>query len=795
MKKASICIGANYGDEGKGLMTDYLCRKHNADMVVRFNGGCQAGHCQTKDTIIYTNTGLKYLGNIVGNETNNKSISILNMNTEIENTSLLYKEENKKVNKISLKNGVELKCTDAHKYYVWNGLTSNKEWVSSIDLNKDIHQFIFPKEYNFYSGNKEYKIKKVSSLTDFVHNKVKVDLTKINIEKLAQFIGICNGDGYYVKKVIVIVVNVEIKQDVLDWLEQFAIEIGLSYTIKQHRRSVKCKTITINSTDFLNVLTAYGCYLKKLTEKRTPDFVMEGTKTIIARYIRGLFDTDGGITYYSKGKNIYGRIKFFNNSHFLIKETQQLLYLLGIHSDISQNELTICSLSNLERFKEIVGFEAFYHRDRLDYLLNEKRKVYNENNSGQDLIIGLSNKRNILKEVKGSSNKGKQTDKITTGFIMNNKNTISNKFSNIISVCEKYFIVDIENIELGFDIEDVYDLTVDSTHSYIANGAISHNTVVTPEGQRHVFSHIGSGYFANVPTYLSEHFILNPTAFKKEFKELKIPDNYKIYVNPNCVITTVWDMIANQIKEELRGKARHGSCGYGIGETIEREETINYIISQNFDSRFDKKFNEINRYWYNQLKEVMPEWAHDLFKNEEFQVTFYDDLTFMLNHIIIEIPEFEYAIFEGAQGLALDQFMGNFPYVTRSNTGMRNVVDMQRKMKFDINEIVYVSRTYETRHGADPYFGGSTTPLPNTYDKTNAPNKWQETLKYKELDYAKLSNRIALDVRSNGLYFEKVKYAFTHNDQIEIDDTKATLSWVNCDYLASGETYKDVKEL
>lgn len=37
-------IGAGYGDEGKGLITDYLVRKHHADTVVRFNGGAQAGH-------------------------------------------------------------------------------------------------------------------------------------------------------------------------------------------------------------------------------------------------------------------------------------------------------------------------------------------------------------------------------------------------------------------------------------------------------------------------------------------------------------------------------------------------------------------------------------------------------------------------------------------------------------------------------------------------------------------------------------------------------------------------------
>jgi adenylosuccinate synthase len=43
MKRARVVIGANFGDEGKGLVTDYLCAQ-GAGMVVRFNGGAQAGH-------------------------------------------------------------------------------------------------------------------------------------------------------------------------------------------------------------------------------------------------------------------------------------------------------------------------------------------------------------------------------------------------------------------------------------------------------------------------------------------------------------------------------------------------------------------------------------------------------------------------------------------------------------------------------------------------------------------------------------------------------------------------------
>ena len=35
-------VGANWGDEGKGKVTDYLAR--DADFVVRFQGGSNAGH-------------------------------------------------------------------------------------------------------------------------------------------------------------------------------------------------------------------------------------------------------------------------------------------------------------------------------------------------------------------------------------------------------------------------------------------------------------------------------------------------------------------------------------------------------------------------------------------------------------------------------------------------------------------------------------------------------------------------------------------------------------------------------
>jgi adenylosuccinate synthase len=41
-RRAYIVQGLAFGDEGKGSMVDYLCRAHDAPLVVRFNGGPQS---------------------------------------------------------------------------------------------------------------------------------------------------------------------------------------------------------------------------------------------------------------------------------------------------------------------------------------------------------------------------------------------------------------------------------------------------------------------------------------------------------------------------------------------------------------------------------------------------------------------------------------------------------------------------------------------------------------------------------------------------------------------------------
>ena len=97
------------------------------------------------------------------------------------------------------------------------------------------------------------------------------------------------------------------------------------------------------------------------------------------------------------------------------------------------------------------------------------------------------------------------------------------------------------------------------------------HTVVTPEGIRHIFHHLGSGSFAGADTFFCDAFLINPMIFRGEYEALRRAGaDFRVFVHPACRWTTPYDMILNQMAEEFRGGKRHGSCGFGIWETVLR---------------------------------------------------------------------------------------------------------------------------------------------------------------------------------------------------------------------------------
>lgn len=338
-------------------------------------------------------------------------------------------------------------------------------------------------------------------------------------------------------------------------------------------------------------------------------------------------------------------------------------------------------------------------------------------------------------------------------------------------------------------------------------GAQRGHTVVTPDGNRHVFHHFGSGTLVGADTYLSEEFVLNPMIFRQEWEELEsmkaIP---KVYVNHTCRVTTPFDMILNQIIEESRDNARHGSCGMGIHETMIRD-VCNYPIEMWFDSSDEAKryyLKEIRNYLSERLLDFginkIPDNWKEIVNSDLLIENFISELNFMGRNISIRFDRFiEYydcVVFENGQGLLLDQNnTAYYPHLTPSNTGIKNSLKIIAEMrcKPDI-EVCYVTRTYLTRHGAGRLDGECDKQEinPDMQDLTNVPNPHQGTLRYAKLVEKSLEERILKDFEPARKYGAKLSLAITHEN--EYDYVFSNTFKKNFDYIyySDGETRESV---
>ncbi|QVK09477.1 adenylosuccinate synthase [Mycoplasma mycoides] len=174
--KSLVIVGSQWGDEGKGKITDYFSQK--ADVVVRFAGGDNAGHMiefnnkRHKVTIIPSGVFNPKVKNIIGNGTviNLKSLvsEIKRLNESNISTDNVFisdrahlifdwhtlidqlQEENRKENKIgTTKRGIGPTYADkAARYGIRICDFQNPNFKEILKENLDYHNQIITKVYN-----------------------------------------------------------------------------------------------------------------------------------------------------------------------------------------------------------------------------------------------------------------------------------------------------------------------------------------------------------------------------------------------------------------------------------------------------------------------------------------------------------------------------------------------------------------------------------------------------------------------------------------------------------------------
>lgn len=123
-------------------------------------------------------------------------------------------------------------------------------------------------------------------------------------------------------------------------------------------------------------------------------------------------------------------------------------------------------------------------------------------------------------------------------------------------------------------------------------------------------------------------------------------------------------------------------------------------------------------------------------------------------------------VFEGAQGVLLDEWYGFHPYTTWSTTGpenaMRDLSDVNVN-RVDI-DVVAVMRPYMVRHGAGPFPTESERLTRVLQDETNSTGNWQGPFRVGHFD--PLAAKYALDSieHVSGIHVDRL--AFTNCDRL-----------------------------
>lgn len=256
-----------------------------------------------------------------------------------------------------------------------------------------------------------------------------------------------------------------------------------------------------------------------------------------------------------------------------------------------------------------------------------------------------------------------------------------------------------------------------------------HN-VHTKDGKSHCFSQFGAGTLAGADTYVDRDVLIEPFAMEREAEHLvalgiKNPFDM-IRFHPECSVTTPYHKIVNRA---IQKENSIGSCGLGVGMT--RLTDLRGVSIKSGDSPsliLNKMF---------QIRAILEDFYYSKYKTPlDFSgcsINFIcRKLCESLDKLTLSIPSgednYSHVIFEGAQGMALNEYTRYDPLEsTWGNVSPRNAVELCEFTGVSYT-IMGVARTYATRHGGELPRNWASIKVPK--DEGNPTNPYQGEMNY-----------------------------------------------------------------
>lgn len=287
-----------------------------------------------------------------------------------------------------------------------------------------------------------------------------------------------------------------------------------------------------------------------------------------------------------------------------------------------------------------------------------------------------------------------------------------------------------------------------------SGGCQAGHNVQLPYGRRHCFSQFGAGTFHKCQTFLTDQVIIDPLAMKREAAhliDLGCGDVWSLLtVDPSCLLTTPYHQAKNIIFDALHG---HGTCGMGVGAA--REYFLRYgadaPIAEDLNNRaqLTDKLTLLRERLLAGLDSLRIERADVRDAYESLRTRRPANIAKRLCEAASDLEldnfhnayEFSYrdevVIFEGAQGVLLDERAGFHPHTTWSTVTAEGAhCFMERLEEFDNASVQTIGciRAYHTRHGRGPFPTGNLPHNIQNYDIGNSSYSYQGEFRAGPLD-------------------------------------------------------------
>ncbi|MBX0330607.1 adenylosuccinate synthetase [Oscillochloris sp. ZM17-4] len=333
-------------------------------------------------------------------------------------------------------------------------------------------------------------------------------------------------------------------------------------------------------------------------------------------------------------------------------------------------------------------------------------------------------------------------------------------------------------VDLGFGDAGKGSVVDFLTRAYDAHTVVRYNggaqaghRVVTPgpSPQEHVFAQFGAGTLAGAGTHLSRHMILDPLAMLAEEEHLRaigVADAFATTtIDAAALVITPFGRAINRLRELSRGDGRHGSCGIGVGETVADSLARPDLALRAGDLTDQKRLyaklaalRDLNMAKLAALRPHLPASDHaavelELLTDPEWAGWLLDAYAEFAararlvpgDHLRAILSRPGAVVFEGAQGVLLDEWRGFHPHTTWSTTTLQNADALLAEASYGgAVTRLGITRAYATRHGAGPMPSEDAALTAALPDARNGAHAWQQGFRAGWLDMLLL--RYALDV-------------------------------------------------